>query len=226
MYPFRILKNIYLAIFFWLLCLEKANGAKRPFSVIVWETRISWTILLPITVPLIILKVVKRILSNKDIEDALNESKKILAIYSELSEFEWRYPVMILLRMCEKASRGAEDGAVLNVPSLDDLYGALLMSIDILWQARQETREEYIARCSAHLLRDLKKDEEEQLSYTEKYGAVLIENLGEQFDLIVKHGKGNNFKEFYLGREFLFLKINIGKPKKFTPTEMSPSRSR
>lgn len=225
MNPFLILKNMYLAIFFHLLCQEKVEGAKRPFSIIVWETRVFWTILLPIFIPLIVLKAIKRILSNKDIEDSLNESKKLLAIYSELSEFEWRYPVMILLRMCKKASRGLESGAVINVPSLDDLYGALLMSIDILCQARQETREEYITRCSHRLLEDQRKSEEERLLYKEKYEASINETIGKQFDLIVKNGKGNTFKEFYLGREFLFLKKSIGKPKKFNPTEMNSAES-
>lgn len=225
MYPYHTLKNIYLAIFFYLLYDEKEKGAKSSFSVIVWTARILWTILLPLFVPTIILKIVKRAITNKDFEDALNESKKHLAIYSELSEFEWRSPLTVLFRWCEKMSRGAEDGAELNIPSLKDIYGILILAKNILWKMRQETKEEYVVRYSSHLLQDPKKSEEEQLLYAEKYGKTITANFEKQFDLIVKHGKGDPFKEFYLGREFLFLKINKGKPKKFTPKELALGKS-
>lgn len=225
MYPYHALKNMYLSIFFYLLYDEKEKGAKSSFGVIVWTTRIVWTILLPLLVTFIIFKIVKRVITNKDIEDALNESKKHLAIYSELSEFEWRSPLTVLFRLCEKMSRGAEDGAVLGIPSLKNIYGILILGTNILWKMRQETKEEYVARYSFHLLQDPKKSEEAQLLYAEKYSKTVTENFEKQFDLIVQHGKSDSFKEFYLGRDFLFLKINIGKPKKITPKELALRKS-
>jgi hypothetical protein len=223
-----MLKNAYFLIFFGLLSTfsdKRKNPIFIPYSVLVFVSRILWTILLPLMIPLIIFKIVKEFINNQDLEDALNNSKKMLAIYSELSEYEWRHPEIIFYRLCKNITTGAKDGDVINVPDLKDIWITLIAQTDVLWIVRQETEEEYVDRYSEYLLSDLEKSEEEQAAYDKKYGTETKETLKSQFKIIIENGKSDTFREFYLGREFSFLKIRVGEPKKITPPELKSADS-
>jgi hypothetical protein len=201
-----------MGVFFGLVFVssnKRKNSIYFPYNVTILISVILWTILITPIVVIAIFRTIKHFTSKKGLKDILNNSKKGLTIYSELSEFEWRHPETIFYRLCEKIKIDTKNAKVLNIPDLMDIYANLIMFTNIFWVTRQETKEEYINRHLKLVKNNPEKLSEEIATYEIGYNERMRSTFEERFDRIVKTGKGNIFEELYLGREFVFLKKEV-----------------
>ncbi len=217
----RVLKNLYASLLIHLIVVTQAGGYHFPFSGLVIAARLSIACLLPFIVPLYFIKFIRMFVTNKDLEDMVNGSKTILAIYRETSEFEWRSVYELGERIYENIPKrkvpGTEDEYVLEGnPLAAELILMLLTTYrDVLFRLRLENREEYVER-----------NLEEVTLYDENDAAVYPTNpdeyrelFGKQFDVIVRESGDDFLKGVYLGRELLATKINVGKKQPPPPVD-------
>lgn len=223
---YHMIKNVYLVIFIFMMYkIPRFNDFGHVYNLAKWIARIAWTLLLPLLLALIVIKGVKQLFTSEDEKNAREEASKKMAIFSELSEFEWRSEVTVFFRLCKRTiDRSATTKETPDIIPIEDVLLGLLMLRNVLCTMRQETLEEFSKRRMDELLTH---DHENEPILQEKPQQVesLADYTKKEFSLIEKYGRGDVFKEFYLGRKFLFLKINKGKPKKSESHGMEPQRS-
>jgi hypothetical protein len=195
------------------------------YSSAKWAARIIWTLLLPLLLALVVIKGVKQLFTSEDERRAREEAGKRMAILSELSEFEWRNEVTVFFRLTKRAiDRSAITKETPDVLLIEDVLMALLLSRNVFCTMRQETLEEFCKRRIDELLTH-DYDKEPILQEKPEQITSITEYMEKEFFLIEKYGRGDVFREFYLGRRFMFLKINRGKPKRNESHEMEPQQS-
>jgi hypothetical protein len=210
---YEICKNFYVTMFFLLLFRSRQkDGTPIPYNILLVVSGFFSILLIPVGILLSILTIIKNTLEDKNLEEYTEGSIWESIIDLGLSEVEWRYPETVYLYMCEE-SEIDQDGETIFPLKIEDVYSTLITRKNIFCEARQETEEEYINRCSEHLLKDPEKTEEEQATYNEQYGVEIRETLRKQFKIIIKKGNGKTLREFYLGREFLFRGVPPEEPE-------------
>lgn len=189
--------------------LSEKDSDVIPYSLIKWLARILWTCLLPLVLTAIFVKVVKKNITNKDADESVDSANKTMMIYGELSEFEWRNEHTIYSRIYTLIAKNAEMKKFnsITVVDLDDIVATLIIGNNFFCQMRQETAEEFVSRAVDKYLN------EHQNVISEENLVSVKDVFVQQFKLITKNGRGDLFKEFYLGRSLMFLKINGGNSK-------------
>ncbi len=211
---YQFIKNAHTALLIGVMYkFPNKDESDISYGLIKWVVNFFWTLLIPLIVILVVVKGVQKVITSQDAEDALNSANKLVAIYGELSEYEWRNEVTVYFRILETLKKIAQmkKSDVVAIPELADVVITLIVGSGHFCMMRQETHDEFVVR----------KVEEYNFEHENNCSEEDLEQVKNvfvmQFDLITKNGKGDIFKEFYLGRSFMFLKINKGnsreKPK-------------
>lgn len=195
-----------------------------------WLIRLAATIILTavllLVLPYGILKTLTRNISKKEADEAIEDAAKWLAIYNELSEFEWRSGMTVFERVSSRHSTLKE-----IIPATDrtpeiQIYNLrininppevlllLLRESDIRCYVRMETKSEFVNR-------SLKWEAARTTEFLTLETTEALQSMFEQqFELIARHGKDDLLKNLYLGRQLMFLKkIASGKTKIFPPRQ-------
>jgi hypothetical protein len=147
------------------------------------------------------------LMSKKDIKENIeNRLDELMVVYNELSEFEWRNEDQVYDRVYDRMTRLAEmeQNKKIKVPDFPSVLGSLMIGSTQFCKMRQETQEEFCARNIC----DYQEDYEVELSEVDL--AAVHKLFAQQFEIIISSSKGDIYKEYYLGRGFMFLKINTG----------------
>ena len=199
----------FLILIYLMYRFPNKRRTDLPYDFIKWVSRITWTCFLPLLCNTIIVKVIKKNITNSDVEESINGASKNMMIYGELSEFEWRSEVTVYSRILASVLKntGVEKLDKIVVPDLGDVVKALVIGNNFFCQMRQETKEEFLFRNAAAYIA------EHEDTISDEDMARVKDVFAQQFVLILKNGRGDLFKEFYLGRSLMFLKMNRGNSK-------------
>lgn len=203
---------MYTLILIYLMYRFPSDKDDVSFKLLELLAKISWTLLIPLTLAMIVIKAIKKLFTTKDIDQAVDSVSKTMEVYNELSEYEWRNEKEVYNRLIEKRVKKQEDNQMSDV-DLKNVVIDLLMGVNHFCKMRQETEEEFITRMVSE-----NNTTPEHTPTSEDFESFekLVKLYRLQFESITQNCKGDIFKEFYLGRGLLFLKINRGNTKKPT----------
>ncbi len=206
-----------------LLMFEWPHSKVPKFWLIRLIASTVLSVLLLIVIPYGLLKTITKNISKKEADEAVEDTSKWLAIYGELSEFEWRSGMTVFERVISRYRTLKEtipptderpeiriyDSGIDIMPPMVILY--LLRESDIRCYVRMETRSEFVSRKTKW---EVVKSR--QLIPDETITALQL-MFEQQFDLIAANGKEDPLKNLYLGRELMFLKKIAGGKIKIFP---------
>lgn len=192
---------------------------------------------LPFTIPLLIIGVVRGIVTDQDVENQIDNTSKLLAVYRETSEYEYRNASTVFERIQSNIPENelneflqkSLDGTGISENIIMFIF---LLHTGTLFSIRLETRDEYVKRClhennacfeaiddliNTHMEALGKKDSEAIIA-----GAVKVKKSLEQekssydqkFEEIVSEAGDKVLKNIYLGREVVALRNSTGNRKK------------
>jgi hypothetical protein len=197
----------------YLMAAYNLKGKHVPYSTISWTASIIITLLLPIVLPIAILKTLYGIITDKDADEALKERSRAMAIYRETSEFEYRSAATVFARIIESISTH-ETPEGFRVLDSDPIPQEIIVADFFgyegrLYEIRPETSDEYVKR----------RTNEEKGRFGLGSEVELEKLFSAQYAVIEKKSNNNLLKSYYLGVNILAKKIAIGNKKVRLPPQ-------
>lgn len=207
------IRQAYRGLMILITANYNSMGRHLPYTVISWGVCILMTLLMPIVLPIVIFKILLGIITNKDADDALKENSRVMAVYQETSEFEYRSAAEVFMRILKNIPRHkAPDGFMVldSDPVPQEYIVADFVGYEgKLYKIRPETKDEYVTR----------RTREELSVPAQGNEAELEKTFAKHFDIIEKKSGGNIVKSYYLGLDILAKKIRIGNSKARPPAQ-------
>jgi hypothetical protein len=208
----NILKKIYNSIAVFFVIRHRDMNKFISFSAIKLKTQIFLLCLLPLLVPIVVLRVIFHVITDKDKDDSIRSLAKVMTIYEQTSEYEYRRATDVAIRIIENIPLDNKEG--LDILRYDPIPPEKIIEDFFafegsLYQIRPETKEEFVAR----------RIEEEIRQYCEADKPELEKLFQAQYDIIIEKSAGDILKAFYLGLDVLAKKLPIGNSKRRTPPQ-------
>lgn len=207
-----MLKNIHGALLIRFIITYRSANEYISFSAARWMTSVMLTLLLPIIIPIYIIKRTARFITNKDKNEAVEKGSRVIRAYQETSEYEYRSATDVFARIVKNCITKIINGIEFHDDDIVPISSILMDFFAFqgrLYQIRLETKEEFVAR----------RIEEEIGQYSEANKPELEKLFQAQYDIIIEKSAGDILKAFYLGLDVLAKKLPIGNKKKPTPPQ-------
>ncbi len=208
---FQVFEKIFQGMVIIAIHAYRKDRKHVPYQSIVWSVRILFTILIPLIFIVVFFKIIQGLLTDEDKEDAMRESGEMMVIHQNTSEFEYRYPSDVFMRILKDIPRiKDEDGRNIleydPIP-IDKIAATFIALSGKLFETRLESKDEFVTR---HLT-----DQENGADITSK----LKDFYEQRYEITMQKCQGDTLKAYYMGIEILAIKKPIGNEKAPPPKQ-------
>lgn len=233
----EVIQKIYESFLYYFIVTSRRKEKRPSFLQLEILSGICFVLTLPLTIPLFIIGLVRGIVTDRDVDDQIDNTSKLLAVYRETSEYEYRNASTVFERIqsnipdieLNEFLQKSLDGTGISENIIIFIF---LLHTGTLFSIRLETRKEYVKRrldennacfeainCLIDSHIEILGKEDSEAIFT---GAVKVKKSLEQekssydqeFDEIVIESGDKVLKNIYLGREVVAIRNNAGNRKK------------